>query len=204
MQSESVKRTLPGSYSEMYPSRFLKADMFKGRKITMTIKAIFGEDLRDAEDQIKQEWIVQFEEKKFEWVMNKTGAFCLFRMFGGDPHSWVNRKITLFPQAGMWFGEKGEAIRVWGSPELAEDMPITLKFMRKKSERNMVMHRVVTANAPAPIQTVPPSAAHTPTRMDEIFGLLGWNVDTQARWCKANSGLSIEEQTAKLESELDK
>ena len=43
-----------------------------------------------------------------------------------------------------------------------------------------------------------------PTRMTEVFGLLGWNIETQAKWCKANESLSIEEQTAMLEAELDK
>ena len=147
MPNEAVKRALPGSYSEMYPSRFLKADMLKGRKITMTIKAIFGEDLTDADENSKAEWIVQFAERPFEWVMNKTGAYCLYRMFGGDPHTWSGHKITLFPQPGTWFGEKGEAIRVWGSPELTEDLPITLKFLRKKKDRNMVMHKVTAARS---------------------------------------------------------
>jgi hypothetical protein len=186
----------------MYPSRFLKADMFKGKRVTLTIKAIFGEDLNDAEDQTKAEWIVQFEEKPFEWVMNKTGAFCLFRMWGGDPHSWVGHKVTLFPKAGTWFGEKGEAIRVWGSPELTEDMPITLKFMRKKAERNMVMHRVESKSATAaepvsaPLSTIP--------RIAEIFSLLTWNVETQARWMQANLALSEAEKIQKLELELER
>jgi len=198
----AVRRPVPGSYSEMYPSRFLKADMFKGKRVTLTIKAIFGEDLNDAEDQTKAEWIVQFEEKPFEWVMNKTGAFCLFRMWGGDPHSWVGHKVTLFPKAGTWFGEKGEAIRVWGSPELTEDMPITLKFMRKKAERNMVMHRVESKSATAaepvsaPLSTIP--------RIAEIFSLLTWNVETQARWMQANLALSEDEKIQKLELELER
>ena len=139
---EPVRRPVPGSYSEMYPNRFLKADMLKGKKVTLTIKAIFGEDMTDADENTKAEWIVQFAERPLEWVMNKTGAYCLYRMWGGDPHNWVGHRVTLFPQPGTWFGEKGEAIRVWGSPELAEDLPITLKFLRKKKDRNMVMHRV--------------------------------------------------------------
>ena len=43
-----------------------------------------------------------------------------------------------------------------------------------------------------------------PARMAQIFDLLGWNVETQAKWCKANENLSLDEQTAKLEAELDK
>lgn len=202
----AVRRPVPGSYSEMYPSRFLKADMLKGRKVTLTIKAIFGEDLVSAEEETKAEWVVQFVERDLEWVMNKTGAYCLFRMFGGDPHTWVGHKITLFPKPGTWFGEKGEAIRVWGSPELPEDMPITLKFMRKKAERNMTMHRV-EAKAAVPVETppTPPTAPKRtlPERALAIIPLLGWGPDVAQRWIDANANVSDEELVAKLEKLLE-
>jgi hypothetical protein len=207
MATDSVKRPLPGSYSEMYPSRFLKADMLKGRKITMTIKAIFGEDLMSAEDEAtKPEWIVQFAERPFEWVMNKSNAFCLYRMFGGDPHTWVGHKVTLFPQPGTWFGEKGEAIRVWGSPELAEDMPITLKFLRKKKERNMVMHRVVSGNGAAPAEEPKPQPAQNfavSERMAQLFTLLTWSATVQQSWLAANANLTDEAKIKKLEAESE-
>jgi hypothetical protein len=180
--------------------------MFKGKKVTLTIKAIFGEDMTDAEDQTKAEWIVQFTEKPFEWVMNKTGAYCLFRMWGGNPQSWIGHKVTLFPKAGTWFGEKGEAIRVWGSPELTEDIPITLKFMRKKAERNMVMHRVEVANhipAPEP-QPATQTKRSLPPRAIEILSLFGWGTDVCDRWINANANLSDDDLTAKLESELER
>lgn len=207
MATETVKRALPGSYSEMYPSRFLKADMLKGKKVTLTIKAIFGEDLVSAEDEsTKPEWIVQFSERPFEWVMNKSNAFCLYRMWGGDPHSWVGHKVTLFPQPGTWFGEKGEAIRVWGSPELPEDLPITLKFLRKKKDRNMVMHRVVSTNGTTPAQEPKPKTQQTfaaSERLSQIMTLLGWNADTQQNWLFANANLTDDQKIAKLEPELD-
>lgn len=208
MPSEAMKRALPGSYSEMYPSRFLKADMLKGKKVTLTIKAIFGEDLTDADENTKPEWIVQFSERPLEWVMNKTGAYCLFRMFGGDPHTWVGHKVTLFPQPGTWFGEKGEAIRVWGSPELAEDLPITLKFLRKKKDRNMVMHRVETKNGAAPetkpeAQTSPKSDLVATERMAQMFALLGWNKETQDNWLVSNANKTQAELEMKLEEQLD-
>lgn len=206
MPTEAVKRPLPGSYSEMYPSRFLKADMLKGKRVTLTIKAIFGEDLTDADENTKPEWIVQFAERPLEWVMNKTGAFCLYRMFGGDPHTWVDHKITLFPQPGTWFGEKGEAIRVWGSPELTEDMPITLKFLRKKKDRNMIMHRVETKNG-TPSQEAPKPSSNPSVdvteRMAQLFVLLGWNPDTQNNWLVANAALSVDQLTSKLENMMD-
>lgn len=205
MATEAVRRPVPGSYSEMFPGRFLKADLLKGRKVTLTIKAIFGEDLVSAEDeQKKAEWIVQFAERPLEWVMNKSNAFCLYRMFGGDPHSWVGHKITLFPQPGTWFGEKGEAIRVWGSPELAEDLPITLKFLRKKKYRNMTMHRVVEKAADASAQAPPVQPVTASARIMEAFGYLMWNETVQANWMAANKDLPEEDQYAKLRAELDK
>jgi hypothetical protein len=115
--------------------------------------------------------------------------------------------VTLFPKAGTWFGEKGEAIRVWGSPELAEDIPITLKFMRKKAERNMVMHRV-EAPKPAPTPQPQPNATAPPrilpARALEILPLLGWGPEVSRRWIEANANLSDDELVAKLEAELDK
>ena len=205
--NNAVRRPLPDNYSALFPGRFLKADMFKGKKVTLTIKAIFGEDMTDAEDQTKPEWIVQFVEKPFEWVMNKTGAYCLFRMWGGNPQSWIGHKVTLFPKAGTWFGEKGEAIRVWGSPELTEDIPITLKFMRKKAERNMVMHRVELANHitnPAPASTQSETKRILPPRALEIIPLLRLGSDVAERWINANATLSDEDLVAKLELELER
>jgi hypothetical protein len=203
MATEPVRRDVPGSYSEMYPSRFLKADMLKGRKVTLTIKAIFGEDLTDADETTKPEWIVQFMERPFEWVMNKSNAFCLYRIFGGDPHSWVGHRITLFPQRGTWFGEKGEAIRVWGSPDIEEDLPITLKFLRKKKDRNMVMHKVETKNGAEPKPETPAATIPTTPRMREIFPLLGWGPDTCNNWLVANAALSDADKEAKLNALLD-
>ena len=195
----------------MYKSRFLKADMLGQKKVTLTIKAIFGEDLLTAEEESKPEWIVQFAERPIEWVMNRTNAYCLFRIFGGDPHSWIGHRITLFAQPGTWFGEKGEAIRVWGSPELAEDLPVTLKFMRKKKDRNMILRRFVPASGPQPVEklqtpaSTPAGASTVPVseRDSQIFVLLGWSADVQNKWLDANRDLDPLQRTAKLEALLD-
>jgi hypothetical protein len=206
--TQAAIRPIPDSYSAMYPSRFMKADGFKGKKLLFTIKAIFGEDLLSSEDEAtKQEWVTQFEDTRLEWVMNKTNAYCLFRMFGGDPHTWVGKRIVLYGQPGVWFGEKGEAIRVYGSPDIPEDLPITLRFLRKKKDRNMVMKRVVdpkTKTATPPTETMAAEEPKRLPRLAQCFELLGWNVDTQAKWCKANEALSDNEKIAKIEAELDR
>lgn len=56
---------------------------------------------------------------------------------------------------------------------------------------------------PSPAQTGTASNPALTAKMSQIFELLGWNVDTQAKWCKANAVLSIEDQIASLEKKLD-
>lgn len=156
---EGEKRALPGSYSEMYPSRFIKADMLKGAKVTLTIKDIVGEGLKSEEKKAANlEWIVSFAERPLEFVMNYTNATCLYRIFGGDPRSWIGKKITIYPTTTMAFGEKHECIRIWGSPELVEDMTITVKQGRKTIEITLhkVATKVVGMNGSAGPEAAPP------------------------------------------------
>lgn len=150
-----MSKELPGSYSEMYPGRFLKADMFKGKKITLTIKAIEGDELVGENNKSKQEWLVKFVERPLEFVLNKTNAFCLYRMFGGDPHSWIGHKITMFPTKTKFGRDDVDCIRIWGSPDIAEDMEITVPQGRKKRWET-VMHAVKVSSsngvAPKPVK----------------------------------------------------
>lgn len=202
MANETTRRPLPGSYSEMYKSRFLKADMLGSKKVTLTIKAIFGEDLLTAEEETKPEWIVQFQERPIEWVMNRTNAFCLYRIFGGDPHTWIGRKITLYAQPGTWFGEKGEAIRVYGSPELEEDLPITLKFMRKKKDRNMVMHKV-TASPKAAAEPEHPKPSREGMDPRILAGLQLMSDADADEFLRTHASYSQKDLLAALNAKLD-
>lgn len=154
----------------MYPSRFLKADMLKGRKVTLTIKVIEGEDLIGENSKTKAEWLVKFEEKQIEFVMNRTNAFCLYRMFGGDPHLWIGKRITLYPTKTKFGKNDVDCIRIWGSPDIAEDMEITVPQGRKKAWE-AVMHAVKKAETAAK----PPSSATVDPRILAAWEILDWN-----------------------------
>ena len=170
---EGEKKELPGSYSLMYPSRFLKSDILQGAKVTLTIKAIVGEGLMSEDGGANLEWVVSFVERDLQFVMNRTNAFCLYRMFGGDPHSWVGHKITLFPTTTMAFGKKTDCIRVWGSPDIPEDLSITVPQGRKKAWE-ATMHRVVSKKAQeqAPAVTDKPSRVGLDPRILAGLGVL--------------------------------
>lgn len=170
-----MARELPGSYSELWPQRFLKADLLKGKKVTLTIKSIDGEDLIGENNKEKAEWLVKFVERDKELVMNRTNGFCLYRMFGADPHGWIGKRITLYPAVTKFGRETVDCIRVYGSPDIAEDMPITVPQGRKKAWET-VMRAVKGKDAPATSATTPAVAPKaTDPRIITAWEILSWN-----------------------------
>lgn len=199
--TQAVTRPLPGSYSEMYPGRFLKADMLKGKKVTVTITGIEGEDLIGENNKAKSEWIVHIKERPLHLVLNKTNAFCLYRMFGGDPHSWIGQRITIYPTTTKFGRDTLDCIRVWGSPDIVEDIEITVPQGRKKAWET-VMHKVALRSDAPQVQASATESVPVTEREAQIFVLLGWSQDIQASWLRANANLTAERRTAKLEGEL--
>ena len=48
---------LPDTYSELWPGRFLKADMLKGKRVTLTIKNIDIEELVEKKTKLNPKWL---------------------------------------------------------------------------------------------------------------------------------------------------
>jgi hypothetical protein len=180
-----MPRELPGSYAEMYPGRFLKADGLKGKKHLFTITGITGDDLIGENSKTKAEWIVTLAETKLELVLNKTNAFCLYRMFGGDPHSWIGHKIAIYPTKTKFGKEDMDCIRIWGSPDIAADMEITVPQGRKKRWET-VMHAVGRKPQAAAVaaSTVIPEPARPAVSVDPriltAWEVLGWTPEQGA------------------------
>jgi hypothetical protein len=126
----------PVDWDELYPGRFIKAGDLKGKQATVTISAVRVEELvGDKGPQMKG--IVSFEKTDKQLPLNKTNGICMKAMFGREVQKWVGKRVTLFP--GNWDGEP--AIRVYGSPDLTEDMNVTVALPRKRPIE-MVMHKV--------------------------------------------------------------
>lgn len=124
----------PVDFDELYPGRFIKSGEFQGKKVTLTIADVNIEELgMDAQKKIKG--VISLRETQKQWVLNRTNGECLKAMFGRRVTDWVGKRVTLFPME--YQGET--AIRVWGSPELAADMTVTIALPRKRPF-DMVMH----------------------------------------------------------------
>lgn len=134
----------PKNYDDLYPGRFLKAGNFNGRKVTLTIKDYDLETLEGENGEKKAKAIIHFEETPRSLVACKTNGLCFKAMFGADLTGWVGKKVYLFP--AEWNGEP--AIRVWGSPEIANDIDVEIKLPRRKPFR-MVLRKTLPDQKPA-------------------------------------------------------
>ena len=126
----------PTNFDSLYPGRFLKAGLFEGKQVTLTIKDVDLNEL-EGEDGKKLKAIVSFQETEMQLVTCKTNGLSIKAMFGNNLGDWVGKRVTLFPST--WNGEP--AIRVWGSPDIEKDITISIVLPRKKPIP-MTMHRV--------------------------------------------------------------
>lgn len=142
----------PNTYDQMYPGRFLKAGLFEGKQVTLTIKDVNLEEL-EGDDGKKTKALIAFNETEMQLVTAKTNGLCIKAMFGDKLSGWIGKRVTLFPST--WNGEP--AIRVWGSPDIPADLPVSIQLPRRKPIP-MVMHRV----GPPAEQAQPATAAPPP------------------------------------------
>ncbi len=160
MNDAPLKR--PTVYDELYPGRFLKAGEFQGKKVTLTISDVEHEKLMgdDGKEQLKV--IVSFRETPKKLVACKTNGICIKEMFGKVIADWMGKRVTLFPD--VWNGE--DCIRVWGSPDIAEEKDVMVQLPRRKPFKK-TMHKMAGGGAKAPPKTPEPTGDREPGVDDE-------------------------------------
>ncbi|TIT00215.1 hypothetical protein [Mesorhizobium sp.] len=99
--------------NELYPSKYLSAADLKGKKVTMTIKAVVIEEFEDNGGKVKKP-IAYFKEGGDKGlVCNKTNAMTIARIAGKtNTDDWTGVRITLFPTMVQFGGKVTEAIRI--------------------------------------------------------------------------------------------
>lgn len=123
------------SYSELFPGRFVKADLLNGREVTVTVASVNVDDLPTEKGTVEKRGIVRFRETERALVLNRTNAECLKAMFGPELAAWEGKRVTLYPTKARLGPETVDAIRVRGSPDLAADLTFELRLPRKKPTR---------------------------------------------------------------------
>jgi hypothetical protein len=117
----------PTSYDDLYPGRFLKAADLKGKKVTLKIVDVDIEEL-EGDDGKKIKGLVSFEGRQKKLIACKTNGLCLREMFGRQIADWIGKRVTIYED--QWNGEP--AIRVWGSPDIAEEIRFVITLPRRR------------------------------------------------------------------------
>ncbi len=137
------------TFDDLFPSRFLKASMFQGRPVTLTISDVSVEGLEREDGVEHQAAIITFKETKKQLVCNRTNGESIKAMFGADVDNWLGKRITLRPEndpSGL--SESGLAIRLSGSPDLKQPIEALIKLPRRKPQKRKLVPTKTGANEP--------------------------------------------------------
>lgn len=94
--------------SDLYPSRYLKADDLPEEGIIVTIRSVELEKMTDGKDKP----VIYFDEIEKGLVCNKTNANTIGKMYGDDTDQWEDERVTIFPSEVSFQGEMVDCIRV--------------------------------------------------------------------------------------------
>jgi hypothetical protein len=131
MSNEEEKKR-PGSWDEMFPGRFLKAGLFKGKAVTLTIEDVTLEQLPSDKGPDQTRGVLSFKQTPMQLAINKTNGLCLRAMFGKVPTEWIGKRVTFVPELDKFGKETVDAIRIQGSPDMAEAISVEIRMPRKK------------------------------------------------------------------------
>lgn len=105
----------------LFPADYLGAPHLRGRDVTLTISRVFVDDLKTDRGSEKKP-VVQFEEldrkrrageaNPYKWVLNRTCAKVVAKLYGPETDDWVGKRITLFATTCQAFGQTVDCIRV--------------------------------------------------------------------------------------------
>jgi hypothetical protein len=104
------------SYKDNFPSRFLKVDDLKGRRLLVTIKEVTEERVgqgADADDKL----IAWFQEVPKGLVLNRTNCDSIGEIVGTDDVDlWPGHRVVLYPTKTDFGGKRVPCIRIEESP----------------------------------------------------------------------------------------
>lgn len=105
-------------YRLLFQDEFLAAPDLHGKDVTVTIARVEVETLT-REDGKEDRPVVHFVEmqkrprkEQKRWVLNKTNAKAIAKLYGPETERWRDKQVTLFPSTCKAFGEVVECIRV--------------------------------------------------------------------------------------------
>jgi hypothetical protein len=99
--------------SNLYPSKYVGSDDLKGNHVTVTIRELKLESLKDRNGLQQMKPVLYFQKTEKGLVVNKTNLKSLWTIFGSkSSKDWVGKKITLFSMPVQFGDEMRQGIRI--------------------------------------------------------------------------------------------
>lgn len=188
------------TYESAFPGRFLKAALFEGKRVTVTIEKAYMEVLEGDKGK-DNKLILAFTGKTMELVCNKTNALCLKEMFGNKIATWVGKRVVYFPTRVAFGPKQVDAIRVYGSPDIDADIEVSARIGKRNFKTTLVA--VKDQRTQPQTATAPASATQTDPRIDAAFEILGWTPTERTTFLGDHAELSQSTVLAKLNALID-
>lgn len=96
--------------SDLFP--YLEGEAIKGTTLTLTIRDIRPEKMKNHADQEETKEVLYFSEIRKGFVLNKTNSKRIAEMYGAQTGAWHGKKISLFTEPVQAFGKLHNALRV--------------------------------------------------------------------------------------------
>lgn len=97
----------------LFPSQYLAGPDLMGRDVVVVIDSIDPRhELHRADNTKERKPVVTLRGKTKKWVLNKTNAKRIAKLYGPEATGWIGKSITLYMEKVKAFGEVHDAIRV--------------------------------------------------------------------------------------------
>lgn len=98
--------------SKVFPSKYVAAADLNGKPVTLTIKRVSLEEMKDHNSNLIKKPVVWFEKATKGFVMNVTNARTIADLYGDETDDWTGKRITIYPTQVRAFGKMQDCIRV--------------------------------------------------------------------------------------------
>ena len=149
------------SFDELYPGAFLKAGLFNGQPVTYTITDISAEELEGDKGK-EAKIVVRFSETPLKLVLPKINAIALKAMFGPQVSQWIGKRVTLYGTTAIMpmLTKKTEpCVRVYGSPDIAEEITVEWTPPRRKQKIVQILKPVLSSTLQAALAKIEAATA---------------------------------------------
>lgn len=98
--------------SQVFPSKYVKAEDLQGKTVTLTIKGVVMEEMTTHDNKTVKKPVVWFEKATKGFVINLTNALIIKALYGDETDDWTGKRISIYPTRVKAFGKMQDCIRV--------------------------------------------------------------------------------------------